>query len=112
MAKKINPSNDIISKLAILTVVVWLIFLTYIGNLFGQLGLGVLLVVAGIWTLARSKEVWNGYVASWKKLPKKQRENEWTRPRRRYYYMNVLVLVPLAITLGLALIVSAYIYYV
>lgn len=109
MAKP-SPTTDIISKLTILTIVLWLLFLTYVGNLFGQLGLGVLLIVAGIWSLARSKDVWNVYVARWKKLPKRQRENSWTRPRRRYFYFNVLFLVPLSIGLGLALIVSAYIY--
>lgn len=106
---KTTGTSDILIKLALLVVLVWLLMLTYSGNLFGQLGLGVLLVVTGIWTLARSKETWNKYLASWKKLPKNKR-NEWLRPRRRYYYINVVILVPLAIGVGLALIASAYMY--
>lgn len=108
MAKTTNTSDALI-KLALFVVLVWLLILTYRGSIFGQLGLGVLLVVAGIWTLARSKETWNKYVASWKKVPQKKR-SAWLRPRRRYYYISVVLLVPLSIGLGVALIASAYMY--
>lgn len=110
MATNIKSTTDVFGKLAILTIVLWQLALTSMGNLFGQLGLGVVLLVAGIWTLARSKDVWNSYVANWKKLPKSKRNNEWIRPRRRYYYLNVLIIVPLSIVLGIALIATAYLY--
>ena len=104
---KVRTNTDLFSKMVISIIIFWLIALTYMGNLFGQMGLGALLIVSGIWTLARSKEVWNNYVMAWKKLPKNQK-SEWNRPRRRYYYINLLILVPLSIGLGIALVTLSY----
>lgn len=90
-----------------LVIFLWFLVLTSIGNLFGQLGLGMSLFVGGIWTLARSKDVWQDYQANWKKLPKSQK-SLWNEPREVYYYLNLLILIPLAIVLGLALIFLSY----
>jgi hypothetical protein len=106
MARKIKRSDDW-GRLIGLVIFLWFFALTYLGNLFGQLGLGMLLSVGGIWTLARSKEVWNSYKADWNKLPKSQKTT-WNEPKDVYYYINLLVLIPMAIALGLALIFLSY----
>ncbi len=106
MARKIKRSDDM-GRMAMLIIFLWFVLLTLLGNKFGQLGLGVILLVGGIWTLARSKQVWTDYKAAWKKLPKSQR-SQWNEPKDIYYYINVVVLIPLAIVLGLALIFISY----
>ncbi len=107
MARTIKRTDDI-GRLTALVIFIWFLLLTFMGNLFGQLGLGVLLLVGGIWTLARSKSVWAQYKADWKKLPKSQK-TVWNEPKDVYYYFNVMVLVPLAIALGLALVITPYV---
>ncbi|MFO0955146.1 MAG: hypothetical protein U0526_01250 [Candidatus Saccharibacteria bacterium] len=107
MARKIQRTDDW-GRLAALVIFVWFLLLTFMGNMFGQLGLGVLLIVGGIWTLARSKAIWTQYRADWKKLPKSQK-TIWNEPKEVYYYFNMVVLVPLAIAMGLALVVTPYI---
>lgn len=107
MARNIKRTDDI-GRLTGLVIFIWFILLTMMGNLFGQLGLGLLLLIGGIWTLARSGQVWKQYKADWKKLPKSQK-SKWNEPKDVYYYFNMVVLVPLAIALGLALIFVSYI---
>jgi hypothetical protein len=106
MARKIKRSDDW-GRLVGLVIFLWFLALTYLGNLFGQLGLGMLLCVGGIWALARNKDVWTTYKADWKKLPKAQK-TIWNEPRDLYYYINLLFLIPLAIAIGLALIFLSY----
>lgn len=106
MASK-NTSNMNLTRLMMFIIFVWFLILTFLGNLFGQLGLGLTLLVGGIWALARSKETWQKYQADWKKLPVKQR-NVWNTPKKSYFYFNVLFLIPFAIALGMLLIFMAY----
>ncbi|MDQ5944445.1 MAG: hypothetical protein QG658_513 [Patescibacteria group bacterium] len=106
MARKLKRKDDW-GRLVGLVIFLWFLILTSMGNLFGQLGLGMLLFVGGIWTLARSKNVWEEYRADWKKLPKSQR-TQWNEPKEVYYYINLLVLIPLSIALGLALIFLSF----
>ena len=106
MARTIKRKDDW-GRLVGLVIFLWFLILTYLGTLFGQLGLGLLLFVGGIWTLARSKDVWETYRADWKKLPKSQK-TQWNEPKELYYYINMLVLIPLSIALGLALIILSY----
>lgn len=106
MARKIKRSDDL-GRLIGLVIFLWFLILTYMGNLFGQLGLGMLLFVGGIWTLARSRTTWDNYRADWKRLPKSQK-TQWNEPKEIYYYINLLVLIPLAIVLGLVLIFLSY----
>ncbi len=106
MARRTYGTNDITGLVA-MVIIIWLATLTGIGNLFGQLGLGVILVVGGVWALARSKSVWNDYVKDWKKLPA-AKKNQWNEPKAMYYYFNVVVIIPLAIVLGLSLIFLGY----
>jgi len=96
-----------ISEFGLAIVFVWLMLLTYMGNLFGQLGLGVSLVVVGIWTLAQSRSIWDEYSKAWRKLPKSKR-NRWNEPKTSYYYFNLVAITPLMIVLGLVLILLAY----
>lgn len=107
MARNIKRSDDM-GRLAMLVVFIWFVLLTLIGNQFGQLGLGVLLTVGGIWTLARSKQVWAEYKAAWNKLPKKQK-TQWNQPKKIYYYINVIFLIPLSIAMGVALIFTSFV---
>ena len=104
---RLRNRKDLTAQLAWLVIVVWFAMLTLQKNTFGQLGLGILLLVGGIWGLARSRETWNSYLAEYKKLPKAKR-SVWNAPRRRYYYLNVIILLPAAIALGICLIVLAY----
>ena len=101
-----NPNH--LTGLMLIIIFVWFILLTILGNIFGQLGLGVMLLVGGVWTLARSKQIWVNYQAAWKKLPARARKS-WNQPRAIYYYINIFILIPLSIVLGIALIVLAYI---
>lgn len=101
-----NPNH--LTALMLVIIFVWFMLLTILGNVFGQMGLGVMLLVGGIWTLVRSKQIWANYKAAWKKLPQRQRKS-WNQPRIIYYYFNVLVLIPLAIALGLTLLIIAYV---
>lgn len=99
--------KDLSLKFVWTIILVWFALLAFQDNSFGQLGLGVLLLVGGIWGLARGKETWASYVKDYKKLPAARR-NQWNQPRLRYYYFNMVVLMPLAIVLGLSLILLAY----
>ena len=105
--RKSLHTGNLISDFGILIVFIWLMMLTYMGNLFGQLGLGVSLVVAGIWTLARSKSIWEEYRKAWKKLPK-AKKNVWNEPKESYYYLNMIIIMPMLIVNGLLLILLAY----
>lgn len=105
---RLRSRKDMTFQFAWLVIVMWFSFLLFQGNTFGQLGLGVVLLVGGIWSLARSKEIWNSYLKAYKKLPAAKR-NKWNAPRRRYYYLNMVVILPASIALGLVLIVLAYI---
>lgn len=104
---RLRNKIDSAMQLTWLVILAWFGLLTFQGNGFGQLGLGVLLLVGGIWSLAKSREVWNSYTSAWKKLPKSKR-NAWNEPKEIYYLINVLLLIPLAIVLGLCLILLAY----
>lgn len=106
MARNIKR-KDSWGRMVGLVIFLWFLVLTYMGSLFGQLGLGMVLFVGGIWSLARSKDVWQNYKADWKKLPKAQK-NSWNEPKEIYYYVNLLIFIPLAIALGLALIFLSY----
>lgn len=85
----------------------WFALLTYQRNLFGTLGLGALLLVAGIWMLATAQTTWNNYVRWYNHAPT-NKKTEWNRPRRRYYYLNVVVVAPVLIALGIATLYLAY----
>ncbi len=105
---RLRSNKDMTFQLSWLVIVVWFTLLLLQKNTFGQLGLGIVLLVGGIWGLARSQEIWNNYIKAYKKLPATKR-NIWNAPRRRYYYLNVILILPAAIALGLVLIVLSYI---
>lgn len=105
LSKALRTGN-LISELGILIVFIWLLLLTYYGNLFGQLGLGMSLIVTGIWTVAQSRTIWDTYLKSWKRRPKTQR-SVWNKPLKVYYYINLVVVLPLMIALGISLIYLA-----
>lgn len=105
LSKALRTGN-LISELGILIVFVWLLALTYMGNLFGQLGLGASLIVVGVWTIAQSKQIWATYLRDWKRRPKKHR-SIWNQPLRFYYYFNLIFVLPAMIALGISLIYLA-----
>lgn len=105
---RLRSNKDMTLQLSWLVIVVWFTLLMLQKNTFGQLGLGIVLLVGGIWALARSQEIWSAYLKSYKKLPAAKR-TVWNAPRRRYYYLNVVVILPASIALGLVLIVLSYI---
>ncbi len=105
LSKALRTGN-LISELGILTIFLWLLILTYFGNLFGQLGLGAGMIVTGIWTIVQSRSIWDTYVRSWKRRPKSQR-SVWNKPLKIYYYFNLIFVLPLMIALGISLIYLA-----
>lgn len=104
-----TKSSTNLTRLVWLIIFLWFALLTAQGNKFGQLGLGVLLLVGGILGLASSKQVWEKYKKDWKKLPAKKK-SVWNEPKPSYYYFNILFLLPLAIVLGLCLILASYMF--
>lgn len=96
-------SGNVITQIALAVIFVWLLSLTYQGSMFGQLGLGSILIVVGIWTIARSQDIWATYLRDWKRLPIARR-SVWNKPYRFYYYFNLLLVLPVMIALGIALI--------
>lgn len=99
--------TDRFYKIIIIVLILWLALLSAQQVLFGMAGLGVLLIFCGIWVMATAKTTWENYLKAYKKLPKKK-QSIWTRPSITYYYLNLVVIVPLLIVLGVSLIVSAY----
>lgn len=99
--------TDRFYKIIAIIIILWLALLSAQQVLFGMLGLGVMLVFGGIWVMATAKTTWENYLKAYKKLPK-SKQSVWTKPSITYYYLNLVVIVPLLIVLGLSMIALSY----
>lgn len=99
--------TDRFYKIIAIVLILWLALLSAQQVLFGMLGLGMLLITGGIWIMATAKTTWENYLKAYKKLPK-SKKSVWTKPSITYYYVNILLIVPLLIVLGVSLIACAY----
>jgi hypothetical protein len=68
----------------------------------GFAGLGAVLVLAALLILANHERIWQLY--------KKSRPSQsiWSKPNKLYYQLNVYIVWPLVLLLGLAAIATAY----
>ena len=70
----------------------------------GLAGVGTLLILMGIIVELNSRRIWADYV----KMTKKRGLSFWTRPNKVYYNINVYILWPFTIFLGVTAVWTAY----
>jgi thiosulfate reductase cytochrome b subunit len=73
----------------------------------GLAGLGGIMILGSLQALANKDEIWNSYKKSYKK-PKSELMKTLNEPKLIYYQLNVYVLMPLMLVLGLAAIWTAW----
>ncbi len=103
--KKSKPAN--FAGWAFIDLVALFSALTYFRPVVGLTGLGSVLILAAILVEANKDTIWQNY----KKQYKKSRYpvvDFFNRPTDFYYKLNVYIIWPLALTLGLLAIYAAY----
>lgn len=97
----------------LLRAVVWLLMLlillfsaaVYVSPQISLAGLGTTLMILGVITELNADRIWRSYV----KLVKKAGHlSFWQRPNKIYYYLNVYILWPVVIGMGLWFVWLAY----
>jgi hypothetical protein len=74
--------------------------------LIGLVGLGTTLLVTGVLVELNRQRIWETYRKGYKK---RKAGNMWTRPNEIYYSINVIILWPLIILLGILCLMASYI---
>lgn len=74
---------------------------------FALAGLGVTLVVAGSLVILNRRRIWDTYRKSFRKT--KGLKGMWTRPDPIYYTMNVVMLWPFIVFLGIVCLWASYV---
>lgn len=82
-------------------------FLGQIKPLFGLVGLGTTLLVAGVLVELNRQRIWDDYRKNYKK--NKRNASTWTQPNQVYYTINVAFLWPFIIFLGVVCLWAAYV---
>ena len=75
--------------------------------LFGLVGLGVTLIVTGVLVELNRRRIWDNYRKSFRKSA--GLKGLWTKPDPIYYSINVVIIWPLIVILGVICLWAAYI---
>ena len=75
----------------------------------GLAGIGAVLVMGSMLVLANSRLIWEQYKKSYKKSKNSIAPESWSKPNSLYYRLNVYVVWPLVLVLGLVAIWAAYV---
>ena len=103
--KSVMPKPRYVGWLYGLLILIFAVITQY-SVVVGLVGLGSLLLVAGIFVEMNADRIWDES----KKWAKQNRKSIpwWNRPTHSYYVLNRFVLWPLVIVIGIAALVIAY----
>ena len=73
---------------------------------YGLVGIGTTVIIGGALVLMNRDNIWDLYLQTYKK---RKNMGFWTKPNRIYYNLNVYMLWPFVIFMGLICLWSAYI---
>jgi hypothetical protein len=102
--RKQEPAPHFAQGLFVLLLVIFS-SISHVRPILGLTGLGVVLIIGSTLVLANSKRIWQDYTKHYKKL---KRKTPWGAPLKIYYQINVYVLWPLLLILGIVALVGAY----